>query len=356
MHAPTPTVPSFGSLYRDFAAELADTFPELAPALAQARALDGPTAQARFATAVRPHLLAIAAREGASLFGAPTAPGLEVLPGVRLTPSLWATASPATQGAVWTYVASLSVLARAPAPPSGPEEQEAAKMEAELRGVVDSLGEAMKGDAFKGMFEKLKEAMGAAAAATGGEEGAGAAPGAAAGGMPKLPERLFRGHIARMAEELAAEFRPEDFGIPPEMLSAAPEDPARVFEYLQELFTRRPEMLMQVAQRIAAKIQAKFARGEIKREDLLNEAQDLMREFSGNEAFGALFGNLTEMLQSTAKETGNEGSERRRTVQERLRAKLAAKQAAAAGGGVAGAGAGAGAGQQGKSARGGRKH
>jgi hypothetical protein len=97
---------------------------------------------------------------------------------------------------------------------------------------------------------------------------------------------------------------------------------------LQEVFTKKPELMMSAAQKIAKKIQAKFQRGEIKREDIVREAEELMKEFSENTAFSDLFGSLGEMLKGSEKESGNEGSVRRREVQERLRRKAAEKEAA----------------------------
>ncbi len=85
---------------------------------------------------------------------------------------------------------------------------------------------------------------------------------------------------------------------------------------------------MSAAQKIAKKIQAKFQRGEIKREDIIREAEELMKEFSENTAFSELFWSLGEMLKGSEKESGNEGSARRREVQERLRRKAAEKEAA----------------------------
>ena len=64
-----------------------------------------------------------------------------------------------------------------------------------------------------------------------------------------------------------------------------------------------------------------------------------MKEFSDNEAFSGLFEQLGEMLKGGEKESGNEGSARRREAQERLRKKAAEKAAKKAAGG-AGAGAG----------------
>jgi hypothetical protein len=112
-----------------------------------------------------------------------------------------------------------------------------------------------------------------------------------------------------------------------------------VFNYLQEVFTKKPELMMSAAQKIAKKIQVKFQRGEIKREEIIREAEELMKEFSENTAFSELFGSLGEMLKGSEKESGNEGSARRREVQERLRRKAAEKEAARKAAGGAGVGA-----------------
>jgi len=158
-----------------------------------------------------------------------------------------------------------------------------------------------------------------------------------ADGKPKfkIPEKLFKGHIAKIAEEIVGEFNPEDFGLSPEILNS--NDPTKIFTFLQEIFTQKPDMLIGIAQRIAKKIQAKFQRGDFNRDELIREAEELMKEFSDNEAFSGLFEQLGEMLKGGEKESGNEGSARRREAQERLR-KKAAEKAAKKAAGVASAG------------------
>jgi hypothetical protein len=89
--------------------------------------------------------------------------------------------------------------------------------------------------------------------------------------------------------------------------------------------------MMQAAQKIAKKIQAKFQRGEIRREDIIREAEELMKEFADNEAFSELFGSLGDMMKMGEKESGNEGSARLREARERLRKKAAEKEAKRAG-------------------------
>ncbi len=327
---------TFQSTFAQFADELESTFPELAEGLKAARAFPEEALVKQFQTLFRGKAMLVAMREEAIFTSAP----MEILPGVHMTPELWKEISKNTRKAIWNYLSSLILLSAAD---NGTDDEDSfwndeafkKSMESMMAGLKDA-GEAMKGGVesaggaaagaaagalpflgdMGGLFGKLRE-MAESFAASGKEGGA----------MPefKLPERLFKGHIAKMAKELADEFKPEEFGISPEMLDS--QDPTKVFEYLQELFTRHPERLMSAAQRIAKKLQTKFLRGEIRREEIIAEVEELMREFSENEAFKAIFGNLGELLQASAKATGNEGSERRRVVQERLRKKAAEKAA-----------------------------
>lgn len=329
------TIPTFHSTWLQFCEDLEGTFPELGGALGTCKRMDAATCLSAFRKLWRPQLLSVAARD-AALF-TETGLGAEVLPGVHIGRRLWQDVSESTHTAIWNYLNSLALLSASEASAEDADNfwDEAAfkkGMEEMIRGLKDAAAtggaapEAGAGSdegagnpfaAMGGLFEKLRTMA----------EGFGAAAGAGSSGLPdmKIPERLFKGHIAKMAKELAEEFKPEDFGIDPEMLEA--KDPAKIFEFLQEIFTKKPEMLMAAAQRIAKKIQAKFQRGEIRREEIMSEIEELMKEFSENEAFTSLFGQLGEVLGSTAKATGNEGSERRRQVQERLRKKQAEKDA-----------------------------
>jgi hypothetical protein len=257
--------------------------------------------------------------------------GLELVPGLFITGKLWAELSVGTQGAIWKYLSSLLLLA---ASDSTEGFLDMSGFHADMENMIKQLKEAGEGGfaGLEGMgdiFEKLKDMakgfgmpdLGGLGGAFGGE-----------GGLPnfdpskfKIPERLYKGHIAKIAQEIVQEFKPEDFGITPELLESA--DSAGIFNYLQEIFTKRPEFLMTAAQKIAKKIQAKFQRGEIRREDIIREAEELMAEFAENETFSSLFGSLGEMLKASDKESGNEGSARRREVQERLRRKTAEKEA-----------------------------
>jgi hypothetical protein len=324
---------TFSSTYAQFLAELGLTFPEYAEAL---KAAETCTA-AEFGVLWTPRTAAVAAQDE-SVF---TAAGVPLVKGVLMTAALWAELGPATRAAIWKYLSSLLLLYAADA---SPEEEEGpwdlSGFKANLDRMMKTLKEKDPKDStddrgetpapFAAIFEKLAGMMGGAAATGTTDAGAGG-PGTGTGTtIPpfKLPERLFKGHIAKIAEELVREFKPEEFGIDAAVLES--KDPAVAFTYLQEIFTKKPELMMNAAQKIGKRLQAKFAKGEINRDEIIREAEELMKEFSDNEAFSSLFGSLGELFKSGEKESGNEGSARRREVQERLRRKQAAKKEAAA--------------------------
>jgi hypothetical protein len=327
---------TFQSTFQQFVEELGSTFPEFADGLKAAQAMSQDALVRQFQALYKGKAMLVAVRDEAFFSG-----NVEMLPGVTMTPKLWGEISGATKKAIWNYLSSLILLSAADA--SGDDDtfwnddEFKKSMESMMAGLKDAasgtgsagaagaaglaggLG-AMFGGDMGGLFGKLREM-----AESFGKAGEAGASGSGSNGLPefKLPERMFKGHIAKMAKELAEEFKPEEFGLSPEMLNT--QDPTKVFEYLQELFTRNPEKLMGAAQRIAKKLQTKFLRGEIKRDEIIAEVEELMKEFSENEAFNSIFGNLGELLSASAKATGNEGSERRRVVQERLRKKAAEK-------------------------------
>ena len=318
---------TFSSTYAQFLAELGLTFPEYAEALKAAAACTA----AEFGALWTPHTAAVAAQD-ASIF---TEAGVPLVRGVPMTAALWGELGPATRAAIWKYLSSLLLLyaADASAEEEGPWDLSGFK--ANLDRMMKTLGESKESTDISGaappfaaLFEKLAGMMGGGVGAGG--TGAGTTGAGTTGAAPpfKLPERLFKGHIAKIAEELVREFKPEEFGIDATMLES--KDPAVAFTYLQEIFTKKPELMMNAAQKIGKRLQAKFAKGEINRDEIIREAEELMKEFSDNEAFSSLFGSLGELFKSGEKESGNEGSARRREVQERLRRKQAAKKEAAA--------------------------
>ena len=309
-------------MYEQFVAELKTTFPEFSSSITQASTL--PDAHKRFTDVWRNHTKDVASQNNAIF----TPTGIEIIPGFVMTASLWSELSKTTQNAIWKYVSSLLLLA-ANMETDGKSFWDLSGFQADMEEMMKHLKTDGAATDMKGIFENLGKMAETFGFKDFGKDMSGA------GAKFKIPERLFKGHIAKIAEELVKEFKPEDFGISPDVLES--DDPARVFTYLQELFTKNPETLMAAAKKIASKIQKKFETGAIKREDIIREAEELMAEFQENDAFSSLFGSLGEILKGSEKESGNEGSARRREVQERLRKQKAekdAKKAAAAGGSV----------------------
>jgi hypothetical protein len=148
--------------------------------------------------------------------------------------------------------------------------------------------------------------------------------------LPKLPEKFLKGHLAKLAEELVREFKPEDFGLSTEELAACDKDPSRAFTLLTEIYTKKPEVLQTAITRIASRLQEKVRRGEIRPDQIAAEAEELIKEFSGNgsfvemmESFRSVFGMEDPDL---AREVGRDGDARRNLVKERLRKKMEARR------------------------------
>lgn len=308
---------TFQTTYLQFLEDLKGTFPEYVSALTFAATL--PNCKERFKEVWCPRAASVASRDDA-LF----ASGVELVSGFVLTNTLWSELSPNTQTAIWKYLSTLLLLVVA--------EDSASADVWDISGFQTSMADMMNflklsggdGDTFSGMFEQLGKMMESF--------GLKDLSGAAADILPpnfKIPEKLFKGHIAKIVEELVKEFNPEDFGITPEMIDS--KDPKAIFNLLQEIFTKKPDLLMSAGQKIAKKLQAKFQSGSIRREEIIREVEELMKEFSDNEAFSQLFGSLGDLMKMSEKTTGNEGSARRREVQERLRRKQAEKEARRAG-------------------------
>jgi hypothetical protein len=247
--------------------------------------------------------------------------GVELVPGFVMTSALWAELGEKTHAAIWKYLSTLLLLAAS----SGAEPLwDLSGFQTSMDAMMDHLKSGGESGAFASMFEQL----GKMAETMGFKDLSGAMP----AGF-KVPERLFKGHIARIVEELVKEFKPEDFGISEEMMDS--KDPKAIFTNLQEIFTKKPDLLMSAGQKIAKKLQAKFASGSIKREEIISEVEELMKEFSENEQFSELFGSLGEMLKSSDRATGNEQSTRLREARERLRRRAAEREARRGGAGTA---------------------
>lgn len=319
------STPTFKSVYKQFLGEMGLTFPELESKCDKALKTDYKT----FSKSVAPILHQIASRD-ASIF---TDTGVQIAPNVVLTKKLWKEGGKDTQKAIWDFLSTLVLLAsfeEKNAPKNKVDDAAAAAddmdfskffdvsgADVDLKKMFAGLGDQFSNQSFSSFFEGIKEAADnfkdKFADVSGGMP------------LPKIPEKLFKGHIAKIAADLANEFKPEDFGLSPDIIDS--KDTGAIFEYLQQIFTKNPELLMKGAKKIAQRIQDKLKKGEVRREDLINEAQELMKEFENNTMFKDIFEQLGSQLKGMGGDAGpNSDSERRRAVQERLRKKMEEKK------------------------------
>jgi hypothetical protein len=286
----------FSQKYNQFAAELLGALPEFTPQIKAALALSKEERLRRFNEEVATNLSADRDAEAN--------PGT-VLPGVTIPKSIWSDLGNTSRSAVQEHLTVLSMCAAYEKMKEGmlPED------------FMKEWSEKIKGIDFSSVSEKL----------------AGLFTKFDPSSLPgKIPERLMKGHLAKLAEELVREFKPEDFGMTEAELKACDEDPARAFTLLSELYTNRPDVLQNAIKRIGKRLQEKVQRGEIRPEQIAAEAEEILKEFTGDGAFKELLESFRTMFgmedPDLAREVGRDGDARRNIVRERLRKKMAAKQ------------------------------
>ena len=309
----------FNSKYDEFVGNLREVFPELTPALDAAIALPLADRISKFREEVMP----VAGNPNRN---STVNPG-KILPGVELANTQWSSISSNSQSSIQEFITllSFSVLLDA---------NTAADFGEGGKEAFDTFLKSMKDKMSKVDFSSFTDKFATMFGADGSN-------------IPKLPEKFMKGHIARLAEEMMRDFKPEDFGLDPDTLKECESEPTKAFEMLLKAYTSNPAILQNSIQKIGKRLQAKIQNGSIKPQQIVAEAEELMKEFSENpgfvemmESFRSVFGMEDPDL---ARKTGNEQSARLAIVRERMRKKLAAKQAAAAGtvpGGGAGGGAG----------------
>ena len=297
----------FNKNYSEFAAALMDTFPELAAPLAAALELPEAERWTRFQAEVLPAMADVQGRNKA-----PT----KLLPGVQIPDGEWDNLSPNNRKAILEYLGLMCscVLFEMPDSHTGQSWEGASKW---FEGMMGSWKDKMAGFDFKGMTEKFTKIFGISAE----------------GGLPSLPEKFMKGHIAKLAEELMKEFKPEDFGLDPELMKECESNPAKAFDILMKVYMNKPGALQGMIARVGKRLQQKFASGALRPEQIVAEAEELMKTFQENPEFV----NLMEGFKSAfgfedmdmARAAGKEQSARMNIVKERLKKKMDAKKAAA---------------------------
>jgi len=306
--APAPSVPEVGEdlfniKYEEFGRDLKLSCPELSTMIDGALILPPHLRKAQFKELILPNC-----SPKRNTHECPKC----VLPGVLITPSIWFDLSDRSRKAIQEYLTVLSFTFLLQTGTSG-----------------DLPGSGWTSDWAKTMMDDMKEKMAGVDFADLSEKFA-AIFGAAGGGMdgfPKLPEKFMKGQIARLAEDIIKEFDIKEFGIDPEAMKAAGDDPSKALGMITDLLTKNPQALQGIIQKLTKKIQKKIQSGSLKPQELVAEAEELMKTFSENpqfvslmESFRQSFGNVAQGRQDHPNDTHSSG--RLSIVKERLRKKL----------------------------------
>lgn len=284
----------FQKKYDEFVADLKSTFPELDAALTAAAAIPEAERLAAYTAQVfgkeRPKSVLLA-------------PGT-VLPGVTVSTDLWSSVSEKTCKAVYDYLSILDLCASFESK-DGPG---AAWTDRVMNDMKEKLGSVD----FASLSEKFSKIFGEGAA------------------MPPLPERFLKGKLAKLAEEMVREFKPEDFGFTAEEIAAIEADPKKGLEKLMTSAMSNPAKLQETMARVGKRLQDRMRKGEIRPAELAAEAEEMMKEFQENPAFVQMMEQFRSAFSfeepESARASGNYDEYRRSLVKNRLRKKLEEKQ------------------------------
>lgn len=294
----------FQKKYTEFCDDLLGAYPEKDSEITAARGLTEAQRIERFRTEVLP------------LAGAPTRdplvnPGI-VLPGVVIEDGHWITFSATTKKAIQEYLTLLTFTCMMEGKNMFEDFASNPAMKSMMENMMGSFKEKLSGVDFKALTEKMMKIFG---------EGK--------GGF-KLPEKMLKGQLAKLAEELVREFKPEDFGLSTEELEETERNPSRAFDLLMNIYTRRPELLQNAMKRIAKKLQDKVRRGELRPQELAAEAEEMMKEFTENPQFVELMGSFRDVFgfqdEDSAKAAGRDGESRRAQAVKQIRAERERRQ------------------------------
>jgi hypothetical protein len=299
----------FNKKYDEFARDLQGACPELADKIAAAVALSPEERRIQF----KKEVLSSCSPTRSSV----AAPA-NVLPGVPMPEAIWEVLSERSKKAIQEYMTILSFSFLldtdfdAGGKPAEWNAEWANKMMNDMKAKMDNVD-------FADLAEKIANMFG----------------GAASNGIPQMPEKFMKGQIAKLAEEIVKEFRLEDLGIDPKVMEAAGNDPTKSLQIIMDIFMKNPAAMQNTMKKLGKKLGAKIQSGALRPQELVAEAEELMKTFSENPQFVSMMESFRKAFgmddADLARATGgnSDTSSRLSTVRDRLRKKLAAKKAAA---------------------------
>lgn len=301
----------FDAKYVEFAKDLLATCPELESQIKAAIALDTEDRMKEFKKQV---LTSCSPRRDGK-----KCPDY-VLPGVAMPQEIWASLSEKSRKAIQEYMTIMSFTFLIDAGTSG--DVSGSEWSADwAKTMMDDMKEKMGGIDFAGMSAKIASLFGSM----------GGADGATGSRFPELPAKFLNGQIAKLAEDIVKELKIEDFGLDPEVLKSAGNDPTKALHLIMEVLMKNPQNLQSTIQKLSKKIQQKIQSGALRPNELVAEAEELMKTFSENPQFVGLMESFRQSFGAfnpeVARNTNREGEHRMNIVKERLRKKLAEKNA-----------------------------
>jgi hypothetical protein len=297
----------FDTKYNEFCDDLVGTCPEFTTQINAAKALSVTERKEQFRRDVL---------KGCSPTRDATKAPSFVLPGVQMTEDVWSSLSDNSKKAVQEY---LTILSFCLLMEDGNASDLSGGWTADwAKTMMEDMKEKMKGIDFSGLSEKFAKFFSSAGTA-------GSSP--FGDGIPQIPEKFMKGQIAKLAEEIVKEFKIEDFGLDPEQMKAAESDPSKALNMVMEVFMKNPQAFQNTIAKLTKKLQQKIQNGSLRPQELVAEAEELMKTFSENPQFVEMMEGFRSAFsmdghEDEARAAGRDGSARLSIVQQRLRKKL----------------------------------
>ena len=291
---------------------LLETFPELTEVLKVAEAVAPEEREATYKQMVMPNA-------GNPKRDTTQTPGM-VLPGVYINEAMWSSSSQGTKDAINQFLGILTFAIKMKDGNSTDFGYNSDGFRKWADTFMDDWRGKMNRTEFDSFTKRFSDLFGNTAAS--GER------------LPPFPEKLRKGKLVKLAEEIVKELKPEEFGLDPETIKQCESDPSKAFEVIMNSTMRNPEKLQGAMKRIMKRLQDKFQRGEFKPQELAAEAEEMMKEFSENPAFVEMMNSMRKAFSfegdmDAARAAGQEKSAKLNIAQERMRKELARRKAAA---------------------------
>ena len=311
MESPLDSI--FQSKYNEFTSSLLEAFPELAEVIKVAESVAIEEREMMYKQMVMPNA-------GNPKRDMTKCPGM-VLPGVYINDAMWASSSERTKDAINQFLGLLTFAITMKDGKSSDFGYNSDSFRAWADSFMDDWRGKMNRTEFDSFTKRFADLFGTTAAS--GER------------LPPFPEKLRKGKLVKLAEEIVRELKPEEFGLDPETIKQCESDPSKAFEVIMNSTMRNPEKLQGAMKRIMKRLQDKFQRGEFKPQELAAEAEEMMKEFSENPAFVEMMDSMRKAFSfegdmEGARAAGQEKTAKLRVAQERMRKELERRKAAKA--------------------------